>query len=133
MKYRKPSPQKLGKRFEVIKATTKPIDGIDVGGKHYKFGPNGAMYLSDSGVAAEIEQVYGHRKGNGDVTVSPVEFREHGHNYFFGAPNTKEYRDNFDRIFRRYVTAEGAEARPKDGGNYVEETPRLQESASQNC
>lgn len=77
------------------------MKGINVGGKDYNFGPNGSMYISDSGVAKEIEQEYGHRVGNGDVTVSPVEFREPGHTYFFGSPGSQRYRDNFDAIFRK--------------------------------
>jgi hypothetical protein len=103
MKFTKP-PLKTGKKFEVIKATTKPIDGIMVGDKNYKFGPNGSMYISDPGVAGEIEQEYGHHKGNGDVVVSPVTFVEPGHKYFFGAVVSRIYQENYDRIFRRKWT-----------------------------
>lgn len=93
-------PLRPGKKFEVIKATTKDIDGLEIGGRKYRFGPNGSMYISDKGVANEIEKEFGHRVGNGDVTVSPVEVREPGHKYFFGAITSQTFRDNFDRIFR---------------------------------
>lgn len=96
-RYRK-SPIRPGKKYEVIKATTKDIDGIDLGNRKYKFGPNGSMYINDSGVAKEIEQEYGHIKGNGDVVVSPVTISD-GQKHFFGTPTSKQYAENYDRIF----------------------------------
>ena len=100
MIFRKPQrPRPEGMKYEVIKATTKDIDGINMDGFDYKFGPNGSMYLSDPGVAKEIDKEYGHREGNGDVTVSPVLFVEPGHRYFFGS-GSRAFRENFDRIFR---------------------------------
>jgi hypothetical protein len=87
------------KKYEVIKATTKNMKGVNVGGRKYKFGGNGSFTLSDSGVAAEIEQEYGHHKGNGDVVVSPINIEEHGHKYTFG-PN-KRYAKAWEALIER--------------------------------
>ena len=102
MIYSKPKrPRPEGKKYEVIKASQKNIDGVDVEGRNYKFGPNGSMYISDPGIANAIDKEYGHKEGNGDVVVSPVLFVEPGHKYFFGASTSRTFRENFDRIFRK--------------------------------
>src|SRR5512138_1269166 len=90
---------KLGKRYEVVKATTKPGDSVTLGDKEFKFGGNGSFYLSDSGIANELESVYGHRKGNGDVVISPVTFADQDHRYTFGT--SKAFSDAWDAFEKR--------------------------------
>jgi hypothetical protein len=77
---------KYGKKHIVVKATTKPDDGVHLDGRDYKF--NGSQfYLNDAGAAKEIDQEFGAGKGGtGDVVVVEKEFREPGHTYRFVVP-----------------------------------------------
>lgn len=86
------------KRYQVIKATTREIPGVMVGGRVRKFGRNGTFTVSDKGEAEEINKVLG-MKGKGDVVVVTNTEKEHGHRYTFGAFTSQEARDNYDRIF----------------------------------
>ena len=88
------------KKFQVIKATTREIPGIYAGGKKRLFGKNGTFTISDEGEAREINKVLG-VKGTGEVVVTGVTEKEHGHNYRFGGFTSQQARDNFDAIFRK--------------------------------
>lgn len=70
------------KKYQVIKATTRDIPGVYVGGKKRLFGKNGSFEVSDAGEAAEINKVLG-AKGTGEVVVTNYTEKEHGHNYVF--------------------------------------------------
>ena len=60
----------MPKKYQVIKATQKPIDGLDVAGQHMKFGKSGGFVVSDPAVAGAIEQQYGEKSGGlADVIV----------------------------------------------------------------
>jgi hypothetical protein len=72
------------KKFEIIKATTRELSGLAVGGRVKKFAPNGTFETSDPGEAAEIDKVLG-AKGTGEVVVTSYDQKEHGHTYTFGA------------------------------------------------
>lgn len=65
------------KVYEVVKASKKmsDIDGLEVDGRHYAFGPSGAMVVKDKGVADAIEERFGgHSKtGSRDVVVCEVD------------------------------------------------------------
>lgn len=98
---------KPGKRYEVVKATTKNINGVRLDKQEYKFGGNGSFMLSDPGAAKEIEKEYGHREGNGDVVVSPVTIEEPGHKYTFGPSSS------FAKAWDEF------EKRRKDKGEWV--------------
>ncbi len=70
------------KRYQVIKATTREIPGVLVGGRVRKFGRNGTFTVGDKGEADEINKVLG-MKGKGDVVVVTNTEKEPGHNYTF--------------------------------------------------
>ena len=70
-------------KYQVIKATTKPIRAVEADGKTMAFGTQGGFEVSDAGIAAEIDAKHGGK--GGDVVVIPdLSNREHGHKYFFG-------------------------------------------------
>lgn len=73
---------RMKKKYQVIKATTKNISGVVVGGRVKKFGKNGTFETTDPGEAAEIDKVLG-MKGTGEVVVTNYTEKEHGHNYTF--------------------------------------------------
>jgi hypothetical protein len=84
------------KKFQVIKATTREIPGLLVGGREKKFAANGTFETNDPGEAAEIDKVLG-MKGTGEVVVTDYTEKEHGHNYTFTGVDTshlKRDRDN---------------------------------------
>lgn len=92
----------MSKKFQVIKATTREIPGVYVGGRKKLFDHNGTFETSDAGEAAEIDKVLG-RKGTGEVVVTPYKdhtTNEPGHKYTFGALSGKA-RENYDRIFKK--------------------------------
>ena len=73
-------------KWEVIKATTRELDALDVDGKQMRFGKDGAFRVTDPGVAAAIRQTYGRR---GDVTVTRIRYphvSDRGHTYLFSVP-----------------------------------------------
>lgn len=74
----------MPRKYQVIKATTREIPGITVGGRRKKFKKNGTFETSDPGEAAEIDKVLGAR-GTGEVVVVENVEKEHGHTYTFGA------------------------------------------------
>ena len=88
------------KKYQVIKATTKEIEGLTVGGRVKKFKKNGSLELDDAGEAAEINKVLG-RKGTGEVVVTSYDEKEPGHRYRFGGFTSNRARDNYDHIFRK--------------------------------
>lgn len=91
------------KKYQVIKATTREIPGVYVGGKKRVFDRNGTFTVSDSGEANEINKVLG-AKGTGEVVVTPYKdhtTNEPGHRYTFGAMTSQQARENYDRIFRK--------------------------------
>jgi hypothetical protein len=66
----------MPKKFMVIKATTKDIDHVNVGGKDLKFSrKTGGFQVADAGVASEINAMYGAKSGqvSPDVVVVPIE------------------------------------------------------------
>jgi hypothetical protein len=78
---------KYGKKHMVFKATQKPIDGVKLGDRDYKFYNGNFFYMNDEGAAHEVEKEYGVRNGHaGDVVVVEKEFKEPGHTYKFWQP-----------------------------------------------
>lgn len=86
----------MPKKFEVVKATTKEIPGLYVGGRERRFAANGSMTLSDAGEAAEIDKVLG-RKGTGEVVVTSYDDKEPGHNYRFTRMGLRETMYDFSK------------------------------------
>lgn len=111
------------KKYQVIKATTRDIPGVTVGGRPKYFSKNGTLEVDDKGEAAEIDKVLG-RKGTGEVVVVENKEKEHGHNYTFGAFTSQAARDNFDRIFRKKNGRKRKGARVKRGGKHVKDIVR---------
>lgn len=103
------------KKYQVIKATTREIPGVTVGGRPKYFDKRGTFEVDDKGEAAEIDKVLG-RKGTGEVVVVENKVKEHGHNYTFGGFTSKTARDNYDRIFRKKNGRKRNRARTKRGG-----------------
>ena len=71
-------------KWEVIRATRRPLESVDVDGKQMKFGKDGAFRVNDEGVAAAIREEYAKK---GDVTVTRIRYpgaADRGHYYFFG-------------------------------------------------
>ena len=71
-------------KWEVIRATRRPLESVDVDGKQMKFGKDGAFRVNDEGVAAAIREEYARK---GDVTVTRIRYpgaADRGHYYFFG-------------------------------------------------
>lgn len=87
----------MAKKYQIIKATTKEIEGVTVGGKVRKFGKNGTFETSDAGEAREIDKVLGAR-ATGEVVVTSYKEKEHGHTYTFGPMTSK----NADEFWKRY-------------------------------
>ena len=70
-------------KYQVIKATQRPIKQVEAAGRVLPFGKAGGFEVSDAGIANEIEAKHG--GPGGDVVVIPdLSNREHGHKYFFG-------------------------------------------------
>lgn len=101
----------MPKKYQVIKATTREIPGLKVGGRVKKFAPNGTFETTDAGEAKEIDKVLG-AKGTGEVVVTPYEDKEQGHTYTFGAsPRFSSAWDEFEK--RRKDKAERDGKNPK--------------------
>lgn len=106
------------KKYQVIKATTREIPGVYVGGRKRVFKKNGTFETDDAGEAAEINKVLG-AKGTGEVVVVENKVKENGHNYTFGGFTSQKARDNYDRIFgkkRKKRTRKASEVN-RNGGN----------------
>ncbi len=88
----------MKKKYEVIKATTREIPGVYVGGRERRFAKNGMFTVSDPGEAAEINKVLG-AKGTGEVVVTSYEQKEHGHKYKFGA--SQKFANAWDEFEKR--------------------------------
>ena len=88
----------MPKKYQVIKATTREIPGLTVGGRVKKFQRNGTFETNDAGEAKEIDKVLG-AKGTGEVVVTPYEDKEHGHTYTFGA--SKNFADAWEAFEKR--------------------------------
>lgn len=86
------------KKYQVIKATTREIPGVYVGGRKKTFGKNGTFETDDLGEAEEIDKVLG-KKGTGEVVVTSYKEKEHGHTYTFGP--SKKYADAWDAFEKR--------------------------------
>lgn len=86
------------KKYQVIKATTREIPGVYVGGKERRFGKNGTFTVSDKGEAEEINKVLG-AKGKGDVVVIENKEKETGHTYKFGA--SSNFANAWDEFKKR--------------------------------
>ena len=86
------------KKFEVIKATTREIPGVLVGGRQKNFKPNGTFETDDPGEAAEIDKVLG-AKGTGEVVVTSYNQTEQGHTYTFGT--SSKFASAWDEFERR--------------------------------
>ncbi len=71
------------KKYQVIKATKKPIKSVEAAGVNLPFGRQGGFEVSDRAIAEEIEARHGGK--GGDVVVIPREHHEPGHRYFWGA------------------------------------------------
>lgn len=77
------------KLWEIVKASKRPLEGIAGSGRELRFGKQGAMTVSDPGLAHEINQKYGNtRTGTGEVFVIETDDRpkEAGHRYLFSMP-----------------------------------------------
>lgn len=81
------------KKYEFVRATTKPLRELEVGGRHLRLKRNGTAETFDPGLARDIEQKYGnHRRAahRGDVVVNEIDYedptRERGHTYTFTVP-----------------------------------------------
>ena len=103
-------------KWEVIRATRRPLESVDVDGKQMKFGKDGAFRVNDEGVAAAIREEYARK---GDVTVTRIRYpgaADRGHRYFFGgwieAP-WKRSKDNGE------TKAEEEEGLSPDAGRIV--------------
>jgi hypothetical protein len=81
----------MPKKFQVIKATTRDIPGVYVGGREKRFARNGTFTTSDAGEAAEINKVLG-MKGTGEVVVTPYKEQEPGHRYTFSGVDTSDFK-----------------------------------------
>ena len=71
-------------KWEVIRATRRPLESLDVDGKQMRFGKDGAFRVNDEGVAAAIREEYVKK---GDVTVTRIRYpgaADRGHYYFWG-------------------------------------------------
>jgi hypothetical protein len=88
----------MAKKYQVIKATTKEISGLTVGGRVKKFQGNGTFEVDDPGEAKEIDKVLG-AKGTGEVVVTPYENKEPGHTYTFGA--SPKFASAWDEMMKR--------------------------------
>jgi hypothetical protein len=88
----------MPKKFQVIKATTRDIPGVYVGGREKRFSKNGTFETSDPGEAAEINKVLG-MKGTGEVVVTPFKEKEPGHTYTFGT--SRKFANAWDEMMRR--------------------------------
>lgn len=86
------------KRYQVIKATTRELDGLTVGGRVKKFSPNGTFETDDAGEANEINKVLG-AKGTGEVVVTNYTEKEQGHTYTFGP--SQKYADAWEAFEKR--------------------------------
>jgi hypothetical protein len=84
------------KKYEVIKATTRDIPGVLVGGKKRHFADNGMFTVSDAGEAAEIDKVLG-AKGTGEVVVTSYDQKEPGHTYTFYGMGLRRTMYNFSK------------------------------------
>lgn len=91
------------KKYEVIKATTRELSGLKVGGRVKNFAHNGTFETSDPGEAAEIDKVLG-AKGTGEVVVTSYDEKEPGHNYRFTGVDLKR-RGGGERV--KVKTASG--------------------------
>ena len=99
------------KRYQVIKATTREIPGLTVGGRVKKFSKNGTFETNDPGEAAEIDKVLGAR-GTGEVVVTSYNEKEPGHNYRFTGVDTSHLRRTRDNGYV-WVRKDGKEIRVK--------------------
>lgn len=80
------------KQYEIIKASTRAFNSIQVGGVMVPIRQHGTL-VTDSGLARDIEQSFGQDKRapyRDDVMVVPVDDRdpkrERGHRYSFTVP-----------------------------------------------
>lgn len=88
------------KKYQVIKATTREIPGVTVGGRQKYFDKRGTFETDDKGEAAEIDKVLG-KKGTGEVVVTSYDEKEPGHRYKFYGFTSDMARANYDHIFRK--------------------------------
>lgn len=89
------------KTYHIVKATTRNMQPT-LDGEAFPLPPNGSVTTTDSGIANEIEQVYG-KKGTGEMMVAsqPYTGGESGHKYFFGGKHTKEWNEFWERYERK--------------------------------
>jgi len=98
------------RRFMVMKRTSTPLR-IDTGrGRRKTWRENGGkadfFYVSSESEARDIDALYG-SKGTQDVWVKEHGQASHdasyhpgpGQNFFFGAPASRRYAENYERIF----------------------------------
>jgi hypothetical protein len=94
---------KYGKKHMVFKATQKPMSGVKLDNRDYKFFRGNFFYMNDAGAAHEVEQEYGVGKGKpGDVVVIEKEFKEPGHNYRF-AISQKDWKSEPSDNWEEYA------------------------------
>ena len=94
------------KKYQVIKATTREIPGVTVGGKPRIFGKNGTFTVSDKGEAEEINKVLG-IKGTGEVVVTEDTIKEHGHTYRFGS--SRAFSEAWEAFEKRRKAKDGSQ------------------------
>ena len=103
-------------KWEVIRATRRPLESVDVDGKQMKFGKDGAFRVNDEGVAAAIREEYARK---GDVTVTRIRYpgaADRGHRYFFGQlPEMPWKKENGNGETK----ADEEEGLPPDAGRIV--------------
>jgi hypothetical protein len=109
------------KKYQVIKATTREIPGLMVGGREKMFDARGTFETDDAGEAKEIDDVLG-KKGTGEVVVTNYKDKEAGHNYTFtgmikerGGNDRVKVRtaDGYTFVSRAIAEDEGLEIVPK--------------------
>jgi hypothetical protein len=88
----------MPKKYQVIKATTRDIPGVTVGGRPKYFKENGTFETNDPGEANEINKVLG-AKGTGEVVVVSNTEKEQGHKYTFGT--SQRFADAWDEMMKR--------------------------------
>jgi len=78
------------KKWEIVKATIRPLKELEVGGRRIRFNRNGIAETFDAGLARDIEAKHGWKR-TGDVVINEIDYedpsRERGHVYTFTVPD----------------------------------------------
>ncbi len=85
-----------GKKYMVINATKRPMNGVEVGGMRMKFGREGWLRVKDPGVANAIREKYGNT-----VTVTGVrapDVHDRGHKFHFSVPELPWHKEKVNDL-----------------------------------